>query len=79
MGSITIRNIDDDLKTLLRLSAAEKNISMEEEIRQILKAFVNQKKCREGIGSRIARRFALTGGCELKPVKRSHPRPGVSF
>ena len=37
MASITIRNLDDDLKRRLRIRAAEHGRSMEEEARQILK------------------------------------------
>ena len=38
MASMTIRNLDDDLKTLLRLRAARHGQSMEEEARSILRA-----------------------------------------
>jgi antitoxin FitA len=37
VGSLTIRKLDDDIKTKLRLSAATKGISMEEEARRRLK------------------------------------------
>lgn len=37
MGSLTIRKLDDDTKNKLRLSAAAKGISMEEEARRRLK------------------------------------------
>lgn len=36
MGSLTIRKLDDDIKTRLRLSAAAKGISMEEEARSLI-------------------------------------------
>jgi antitoxin FitA len=42
MGSLTIRKLDDDIKTRLRLSAAAKGISMEEEARRRLKESLNQ-------------------------------------
>ncbi len=41
MGSLTIRKLDDDIKTRLRLSAAAKGISMEEEARRRLKESLN--------------------------------------
>lgn len=41
MGSLTIRNLDDGTKTRLRLSAAAKGISMEEEARRRLKDSLN--------------------------------------
>lgn len=37
MSSLTIRKLDDDIKTKLRLSAAAKGISMEEEARRRLR------------------------------------------
>ena len=37
MASITIRNLDDDIKHLLRVRAAEHGRSMEEEARDILR------------------------------------------
>ena len=41
MASITIRNLDDDVKTRLRVRAAEHHRSMEEEVRIILRDAVN--------------------------------------
>ncbi len=38
MATMTIRNLDDDLKTRLRIRAAMKGRSMEEELRTILRA-----------------------------------------
>ena len=37
MANITIRNLDDDVRTKLRIRAAERNRSMEEEVRIILR------------------------------------------
>ena len=36
MATITVRNLDDDVKELLRIAAAKKGHSMEEEARLIL-------------------------------------------
>ena len=74
MASITIRNIDDSLKATLRMSAAANQRSMEEEVRQILKRFLLHRKCAEGIGTRIAKRFSEVGGIGLPPAVRSLPR-----
>jgi len=41
MASITIRNLDDDVKMRLRVRAAEHGRSMEEEVRCILREAVN--------------------------------------
>jgi len=43
MASITIRNLDDDLKKRLRIRAAERGRSMEEEARQILKERLEER------------------------------------
>ena len=79
MASLTLRNIDDKLKASLRMSAAENGRSMEEEARQILKQFLLRKRCSEGIGSRISRRFAALGGVDLPEIRRTDPRPPPPF
>ncbi len=43
MTSITVRNIDDDVKTRLRMRAAGNGRSMEEEVRLILREAVGRK------------------------------------
>ena len=42
MASITIRNLDDDVKTRLRVRATEQGRSMEEKARAILRKGVDQ-------------------------------------
>ena len=74
MASLTIRNIDESLKTRLRMVAAAKGRSMEEEARQILKQFLLHRRCSKGTGSRIAKRFAEAGGVDLPDIVRSSPR-----
>ncbi len=74
MSTITIRNIDDEVKKLLRLSAAAKNISMEEEIRRILKIYLLGQKCRDGLGTSISNRFKRAGNVDLPVVERTRPR-----
>ena len=41
MASITIRNLDDDVRTRLSICAAEHSRSMEEEVRIILRKAVS--------------------------------------
>ena len=74
MASLTIRNLDESLKSTLRMSAAANKRSMEEEARQILRYFLLHKKATSGIGSRIVERFAVAGGVDLPPVPRTLPR-----
>lgn len=42
MTTITVRNIEDDLKRRLRIRAAEHGHSMEEEVRRILRAALGE-------------------------------------
>ena len=79
MASLTLRNIDDSLKASLRMSAAENGRSMEEEARQILRQFLLRKRSSAGIGSRIAKRFAATGGVDLPDAHRAAPRRPPTF
>lgn len=78
MASITIRNLDEQLKAHLRLQAARHGRSMEEEVRIILRGALNPSQHGEGLGSRIRKRFAESGGVELElPSRSEKPRdPG---
>ena len=46
MASITIRNLDDEVRTRLRVRAAEHNRSMAEEVRIILREAVSDRQSR---------------------------------
>lgn len=66
MGTLTIRNLEDPLKTRLRLRAAARNRSMEEEARQILRAALQEPDApTTDLGSRIRARFAALGDVPL--------------
>ncbi|MBS62573.1 hypothetical protein [Salinisphaera sp.] len=74
MASITIRNLDDELKQALRLAAAEHGHSMEEEVRVILRRSLASAK-KGGLGSRVQARFRDVGGADLDlPARREAPR-----
>ena len=76
MASITIRNLDDDIKTALRVQAASNGRSMEEEVRQILKTAVGKPSNRVKLGDSIHRRFAVFGGFDLDlPERERMPEP----
>jgi len=77
MASITIRNLNEKLKTQLRIEAAKNGHSMEEEVRIILKKALSQSQ-KGGLGSRIKQRFAEAEGIELEvPPRFDSPRdPG---
>ena len=57
MASITIRNLDDDVKRRLRVRAAEHGHSMEQEARDILRAAVAQPETGEDVVRRARARF----------------------
>jgi plasmid stability protein len=75
MASITIRNLDDDLKARLRVRAAHRRRSMEDEVRHILRTALNEES-REGVnlGEAIQRRFRALGGVKLKIPNRASIR-----
>lgn len=58
MASIIIRNLEDDVKARLKLRAAARGRSMEEEARDTLRQAVGATDPRANIGLIIAERFA---------------------
>lgn len=60
MSSITVRNLDDAVKTGLRIQAAEHGWSMEQEARQILQQGVGVRRADSdtSFARRVQRRFA---------------------
>ena len=80
MASITIRNLDDDVKTRLRMRAAEKGRSMEEEARLILREAVRREEApAKGLGTAIHERFKPLGGVELELPPREPMREPPRF
>ena len=73
MASITIRNMDDDLKRRLRLRAAEHGRSMEAEVHEILRQAVGQPSAPRNLGQSIHKRFAALGGLDLPSAQRGAP------
>lgn len=74
MASITIRNLEDDLKRRLRVRAAEHGRSMEEEVREILRHAVGEPSPAKNLGRAIHRRYAAIGGVDLELPKREAMR-----
>lgn len=78
--SITVRNLDEEVKRRLRIRAAEKGCSMEEEARDILRAALDPEPQRPGnLASAIRARFAPLGGVEIEAPRRSPMRPPPRF
>ena len=75
MASITIRNLDDEVKTRLRVRAADNGRSMEEEVRLILREVVGQEDVpAKGLGTTIHELFKPFGGIELELPHREPMR-----
>jgi plasmid stability protein len=77
MASITIRRLDDAVKTKLRLRAAGHGRSMEEEAREILKAGLTAKRLpRLNLAESIRRHVEPLGGVEFAlPPREAVRRP----
>ncbi len=75
-STITVRNLDDDVKAKLRVRAAENGRSMEAEVRAILRSSVAEDSARpERLGTWIHELFKGLGGDELElPSRNELPR-----
>jgi plasmid stability protein len=74
MGTLTIRNLEDPLKSRLRMRAASRNRSMEEEARQIRRAALQEPGGpTQDLATRIRARFSALGDVTF-PVE---PREAV--
>jgi len=76
MSTLTVRNLDDDLKRRLRIRAAQNGRSMEAEARAILRSsLVGGDGQPARLGSRIRERFSGLGGERLElPARTDAPR-----
>ncbi|MBE0613429.1 MAG: pantothenate metabolism flavoprotein [Burkholderiales bacterium] len=74
MTNLTIRNLDDELKSLLRRQAARHGCSMEQEARDILRRAVQTQPAGAGFAQRIQRRFAGLKAEDLPIPKRRAAR-----
>ncbi|WP_295393333.1 plasmid stabilization protein [uncultured Thiodictyon sp.] len=80
MAMITIRNIDDSLKSRLRIAAAQHGCSMEEEARRILREALVSPAAGTSLGTRLHQRMLeVSGGAELPPTARTQPRAAPTF
>lgn len=74
MASLTIRNLDDQLKTLLRLQAVRHGCSMEQEARDILRRAVQVQPAGANFANKIRQHFAGLDADELPIPKRRAAR-----
>jgi len=83
MANLTVRNLDESLKASLRLQAAEHGVSMEEEVRVILRDAMARralrKACKRNIAEEIHSLFAPLGGVDLPDLPRETDRDPPDF
>lgn len=77
MPTLTIRNIDPEIRDQIRVCAAKNGRSMEAEVREILSTFVRQHSASpKQIASRIQKRFARIGGADEIEIPKRRRTPG---
>ena len=79
MASITIRNLDDDVKTRLRVRAAEHHRSMEEEARIILGNAVKRARSTRNLAEIARAHFGPRNGVDLELPPRGPMREPPAF
>jgi len=80
MATLTIRRLDENTKTRLRVRAAHHGRSMEEEAREILRSsLVAASPGRGHLAEAVRRRFAVFGGVELRAPRRDAIRKAPKF
>lgn len=79
MTSLTIRNVDDATKQRLRMRAARHGVSMEEEVRRILKEALHSAEIPSGLGRRLRDRFAGLAAEEFVLPRRHAPRSALQW
>ncbi|MGH9171360.1 MAG: FitA-like ribbon-helix-helix domain-containing protein [Acidimicrobiales bacterium] len=78
MSTLTVRNLDEELKTRLRVRAAQHGRSMEAEVREILRASLAGGQG-GGLGTWIHERFAGLGLEEIEPASRTELARVIDF
>jgi plasmid stability protein len=74
MASITIRNLDDEIVQRLRVRAAVRGHSMEEEARDILRRFTSEGSAPRNLAAAIRARVAPADRVDLAlPVRQPMP------
>ena len=79
MASITIRNLDDGVKTRLRVRAAGNGRSTEEEARLILRDTVGRKASSPNLASIVRSYFGPSNGVDLELPPREPAREPPFF
>jgi antitoxin FitA len=77
MSMLTVKNLDDAVKTQLRVQAAQHGWAMEEEVRRILTRATLGNASTTPLGNRIHARFKSLGG--FQTPARTLPRAAPKF
>ncbi len=72
MGGLSVRKLDEETLSRLRIRAARHGVSMEEEVRRILKEAVSAP---ERLGDLALRMFGPVHGVDLQLPERSPHEP----
>ena len=75
MAMLTIRNLDESVKTMLRVQAAQHGWAMEEEVRRILTQALQGQLPELKLGSRIHERFKSIDGLDLPARQKTRLAP----
>ena len=79
MASITVHNLEEELKRQLRIRAAENGHSMEQDAREILKEALDRGATPTNLGTAIHELFRPLGGVELEMPPREPMREPPRF
>lgn len=74
MAALTIRNVDESIKTALRVRAAGHGVSMEEEARRILREVLSRTNSTTPMGQRLLNRFGKVASEDFAVPERRLPR-----
>lgn len=74
MAVLTIHNVDEAIKTALRVQATREGVSMEEEARRILRDTLSCQEEQTPLGQRLLRRFSGTASTDFVLPARHTPR-----
>jgi plasmid stability protein len=73
MAALTIRNLDESLKSAMRIRAAQNGVSMEEEARRILREALSPTPSTP-LGQRLLKRFHEVASEDFTEPQRHLPR-----
>ncbi len=79
MATITVRNLPEETKRKLKIRAARQGLSLEAEVRLILKNAVTPDAGKKGLGTAIHNLFKDIGGGEVEVKPRQPLRPPPDF